>query len=381
MHHAPSLALLLVSLSATASPAAGNSIPYFARKYGVTCQACHVAPPKLNAFGEAFVARGYEMPGLTPRRTWPFALWVSGRSDHFAVPQGSADAMRAYFNRVEMISGGKVVAPWLSYFLEWRPVSQESRSDGTLRDRSGRFEDLFVTAARGPAELTVGQFRQLAQVDVSRRLGLSEPLVLSASLPGSVGGTARERSLRAFAPSGRSPAVRAAWNRTVASDWRWTASASLPLPGELSIPLTDTARVEASNEIEWRGKGVFVESFARRGLASVGAHVFYDRADRYLGHAVATASAGALHWTGIAGAAKSGTTTRGRWSLETEYLPHYLIGVGARVEDQAADGAELGFLPYVNAHLPGTRYTVRVTVERRVQQGRNATFVELGTVF
>ena len=107
----------------------------------------------------------------------------------------------------------------------------------------------------------------------------------------------------------------------------------------------------------------------------------YDRAERYLGHGVATASVGALHWTGIAGAAKSGTTTRGRWSLETEYLPHYLIGVGARVEDQAADGAEVGFLPYVNAHFPGTRYTVRLTVERRLQKARNATFVELGTVF
>jgi hypothetical protein len=140
-------------------------------------------------------------------------------------------------------------------------------------------------------------------------------------------------------------------------------------------------KLEESNEIEWRGKGVFIESFGRRGLASLGAHAFYDRSDRYLGQGVATASAGPLHWTAIAGAAKTGVTTRGRWSLETEYLPHHLAGVGARGEDQAADGAEVGFLPYINAHFPGTRYTVRLTVERRVQKGRNATFVELGTVF
>ena len=381
MRYAPLVLLALVSSASTPAYASGNSIPYFARRYGVSCQACHVAPPKLNAFGEAFVARGYEMPGLTPRRTWPFALWVSGRSDHFALPPGQAEAMRAYFNRVELISGGKIVAPWLSYFVEWRPVSQESRSNGTLRDRSGRFEDLFVTAARGPTELTVGQFRQLAQVDVSRRLGLSEPLVLSASLPGRPGGTSREVSLRGFSPSGRSPAVRAALNSALASGWRWTTSASLAVPGELSIPLTDTAKVEASNEIEWRGKGVFVESFARRGLASFGAHVFYDRADRYLSHAIVTASARALHWTGIAGVAKTGPTARGRWSLETEYLPHQFFGVGGRVEDQAADGAGRSFLPYVNAHFPGTSYTVRLTVERRVQKGRHATFIEVGTVF
>ena len=36
---------------------------------------------------------------------------------------------------------------------------------------------------------------------------------------------------------------------------------------------------------------------------------------------------------------------------------------------------------YVNAHFPGTRYTIRLTIERRLQRGRNATLVELGTVF
>ena len=69
--------------------------------------------------------------------------------------------------------------------VEWRPVSLEPRSDGTLRDRSGRFEDLFLTAVAGDRlELFVGQFRQVQQVDVSRRLGVSEPALLSASLPG-----------------------------------------------------------------------------------------------------------------------------------------------------------------------------------------------------
>lgn len=100
------------------------------------------------------------------------------------------------------------------------PVSQEPRSDGTLRDRSGRFEDLFFTAAGERAELTIGQFRQDAQIDVSRRLGLAEPIVLAASLAGTGGGSARERSLRAFSPSGRSPAARAVWNQPMDGGWR-----------------------------------------------------------------------------------------------------------------------------------------------------------------
>ena len=71
----------------------------------------------------------------------------------------------------------------------------------------------------------------------------------------------------------------------------------------------------------------------------------------------------------------------GRWSLEAEYLPHSYVGVGGRAEDRAGDGARIAVLPYVNAHFPGTRYTFRLTVERRLQRDRNATLIELGTVF
>lgn len=372
---------LALPASVAVTPAFAKEIPYFARKYGVSCKQCHVAPPKLNAYGEAFIARGYQMPGLIPRRTWPFALWVSARSESLPLPDDVADNLRAYLNRVELISGGQVVAPWLSYFVEWRPVSQEARSNGTLRDRSGRFEDLFVTASTGRAELSLGQFRQIAQVDVSRRLGLSEPLVLSASLSGTGGGTDRERSLRAFSPAGRSPAMRVTWNQPLESGWRWTTAVGLPISGEFSIPLNDEARVEASNEVEMRAKGVVVESFIRRGLASFGGHLFYDESNRYLAHAITTGTRADVHWTAMAGAARSGSILAGRWSLEAEYLPTSYFGIGGRVEDRAADAAKLAVLPYVNAHFPGTRYTIRLTIERRVQRDRRATLIELGTVF
>jgi len=174
--------LIAALLLLDAAPA--DAVPLFARRYGVTCAQCHVAPPKLNEFGEAFVARGYQIPGMTPRRTWPFALWISGRSESLPVPDEMADRLKAYMNRIELIAGGRLPLPATSYFVEWRALSKEARSDGTLRDRSGRFEDLFVTVAPGRAEFTVGQFRLLSQVDVSRRVGVAEPLVFAASLPG-----------------------------------------------------------------------------------------------------------------------------------------------------------------------------------------------------
>jgi hypothetical protein len=377
---AASIASALLLVPIVAEPALG--IPYFARRYGVTCQRCHTTPPKLNEFGESFFARGYEMPGLTPRPTIPLAVWLSGRSEALPGLAGeAAKRVQAYLNRVEIISGGKVVAPWLSYFVEWRPVSQEARSDGTLRDRSGRFEDLMLMAATDRVELAVGQFRQVGQVDVSRRVGLSEPLVLSASLPGSGGGSGREIALRGFSPAGRSPSARLAWIQPLSDGWRWTTSAGLPVPGELSTPLTEEARTEASNEIEWRPKGVMLETYLRRGLASLGGHVFYDDGNRYLANVIATGNRASLHWTAIAGAARAGEVTRGQWSLEAEYLPWSFAGVGGRVENRAADGARPAFLPYVNAHFPGTRYTFRLTVERRLQRDRNATFVELASIF
>ncbi len=54
----------------------------------------------------------------------------------------------------------------------------------------------------------------------------------------------------------------------------WFNIVSLVFPGELSIPLTDEARDEASFEFDSDPKGVFLESFYRKGLGSLGAHVF-----------------------------------------------------------------------------------------------------------
>lgn len=356
-----------------------GEIPYFARKFGAECADCHVVPAKLNERGQDFVDRGYRIPGVEPASTVPLAVWASGRLE---APSGAAVDPPVHVNRVELISGGSPGPDWLSYFVEWRMVSLESRADGSLRDRSGRFEDLVLMARPGSWELMVGQFRQLQQVDVSRRLSLGEPLVVSSSLPGTGGGTERRRSLRGFAPSGRSPSVRVGRATALPGDWAWTAAAAVPLPGELSLPLTREAREEASNEIEFDPKGVFLESFVRRGLTSFGVHAFYDDPRRYMVNGVATAPTGPVHWEAMAGAARIDDSLRGRWSLQAEYFPHRAIGLGGRVEDRAGDGENPALLPYVNLHFPGTRFTFRLTVEHRIRAGRDdVTLIELAPIF
>jgi hypothetical protein len=54
--------VLLAVTSAVLLPDRALAIPAFARKYETSCMTCHVAPPKLNAFGRAFKNRGYRMP-------------------------------------------------------------------------------------------------------------------------------------------------------------------------------------------------------------------------------------------------------------------------------------------------------------------------------
>ncbi|MHB8636416.1 MAG: hypothetical protein ACYC96_08080 [Fimbriimonadaceae bacterium] len=44
-------------------PQRAAAIPYFARKYKVTCARCHVGFPKLNTFGKNFQLHGYQQPG------------------------------------------------------------------------------------------------------------------------------------------------------------------------------------------------------------------------------------------------------------------------------------------------------------------------------
>src|SRR3970040_466265 len=67
-----------------------SAIPPFARKYRTSCLTCHVMPPKLNAFGEAYRLNAYQIPdGEEPhikdeplvtaapawKEAWPQANW------------------------------------------------------------------------------------------------------------------------------------------------------------------------------------------------------------------------------------------------------------------------------------------------------------------
>lgn len=79
--------LLLLALLATGNPTA-QAMPDFARKYNMSCAACHAAYPRLNKFGEYFRDNNMKLPN------WKDGT-ISGGDDMLALPATPPLAVRA----------------------------------------------------------------------------------------------------------------------------------------------------------------------------------------------------------------------------------------------------------------------------------------------
>lgn len=373
----------LVSIAFVLIPAAVEGTPQFARKYRVDCSSCHSAPPRLNERGLRFLASGYRFDTLEPSSTIPIAVWNTADLEW----RHSADLVKGFPSRVELISAGPLGNGGITYFAEWRALSQSVGANGHLVNRSGRFEDLFVRAPLTPGKalaVSGGQFRTLTQVDVSLRLSLSEPLVLSSSVPGKPASDARLTALRAFSASGRQPAVRAEYQLTRSSSAAadgWFVAATLPLTGELTIPFTDAA----SFEFEARPKGVFLESYHRAGLTTVGGHAFLGNDRRLFTGVVTHDIAQRLALFGGVGAFHAVGVTDTRFSLGGEAsLWTHIVG-GVRLDHRTGQGRDPAVLVYGNLHVPfgpaAFRQALRFQVEHRIQPDNHTTAFALSHVF
>lgn len=364
------------------APSPAEATPQFARTYRVACSFCHASPPRLNERGLRFLAAGYRLDVGERSMTIPVAVWntVDLEARH------SADLVKGFPSRVEIISAGPIGRTRAAYFIEWRALSQGIGGNRRLLDRSGRFEDLVVRApltSGNALAIAVGQFRAVTQVDVSQRLSLSEPLVFSAGVPGRRATSARLSSLRGFSASGRQPGLRLEYQRSPAGSPAdgWFAAATLPLTGEITIPLTDAA----SFELEGRPKGVFLETYRRSGLSSVGAHVFVGDGRRRLVTGVATHDLGRLVLLAGIGAFHAAGVTDARLSLGGEAtISSRLVG-GLRIDHRTGQGREPAVLLYGNGHLPfgspAFRQALRLQVEHRIQPSNHATGFALSHIF
>lgn len=379
--------LALISFVVAGWHAQASAVPLFARRYAVDCTGCHAAPPRLHQNGENFLARGYRFgpDQLMPaHRTVPAAVWSTYEFEH----RQSADFSEAFLSRVEVISGGPIGRSRASYFIEWRPVSKQVAGRNRVLDRSGRFEDLFVnvplTSGTNLLTVTAGQFRALNQVDVSRRLSLSEPLALSAGVPASKAATKpRLTALRGFSPAGRQPGIRLAYQRPglqqVADGW--TAAITLPLTGEFTIPLKDAA----SFEFEAVPKGAFLESYYRSGLNSVGAHAFLGDRRHVANLVVVSDLIPKFQMFGAVGVDRSRDVDRMRYSFGGELVFNQHAIVGARLDHRTKLNTEPALLVFFNGHLPfgppHFRQALRVQFEQRWQANADGNTLALSHIF
>src|SRR2546423_14641932 len=76
-------------------PRSGDALPLFARKYEMQCSQCHLAFPRLNAFGMQFRQNGYRLAGEKGKSPWeskelPLSLIGNAGVQHLRVEQGDS---------------------------------------------------------------------------------------------------------------------------------------------------------------------------------------------------------------------------------------------------------------------------------------------------
>ena len=241
-----------------------------------------------------------------------------------------------------------------SYCVEWLPFNNQFKSNGTIRNRSGRFEDIVVTVPVGRSgSLLLGQFRAASQVDVSRRLSISTPLAFGAKTG-------------SFAISSRSPGFGySCFQPDEPGDVvnGWTHSIVVPFPGELTL----------NNDFSLRSRpeGVFLESYKREGLSSTGGYLFLGQGG-VLGGVVGVLARGKIFSTLNIGFARRDDDLR--VSFENEYLDSEHLAVGVRFERQGGAANRTAGVFWVDIDTPTTMHTIRWRAEYRTEKGDRQQF-------
>lgn len=141
----------------------GRAIPLFSHQYEVSCSKCHAVIPHLNAFGSAFMASGYRIPGVKPGPAFP----VSTKANFIASsePQGrgpdGAGLPKAVVDEVEVFTAG-AIGSRAGYFAEQYVV--DGGMPGLTRD-AWVIERLNPWTAKIPLSLQAGSFTLPLPVD------------------------------------------------------------------------------------------------------------------------------------------------------------------------------------------------------------------------
>jgi hypothetical protein len=141
-----------------------RAMPAFARKYSLSCKACHAPFPKLNPYGEEFAGNGFVIkdkptprdtidtgdPILSLLRDVPIALRLEGFLAWNNANRSQVDFLAPYL--LKFLSGGAITKDISYYFYFF--LSERGEVAG-IEDAFIMFNDLFGS----DLDLVLGQFQ------------------------------------------------------------------------------------------------------------------------------------------------------------------------------------------------------------------------------
>jgi hypothetical protein len=85
-----------------------QTLPLFARQYSMPCTSCHIAFPRLNAFGMTFRQNGYRMPGDKGTSPWeqkmfPFSVVANVGASYSSVDADTGGGTRVRMSHTEFV--------------------------------------------------------------------------------------------------------------------------------------------------------------------------------------------------------------------------------------------------------------------------------------
>jgi len=243
------LALVVVSLCVPPKPS--RALPIFARKYNVTCQACHTVPPALNANGRAFQASMFNWPGADStvnRHAIPLSGMATfsqfdNTSQHFSTP--------ADFRTLEIFTAGGFTLQDLrrgGYFFDYTAAL----NDGRAGNLDNAFLGIPIIGDNSQLMLAVGQMAPM-------RYQWNQLNSLTSSAPIALGG-----AVDAFSFGTTTPAVELDYfdNRMKGTANGNYVTVGVPFEGHLSLNSDSTSGA---------ARGLFATAFTRRDRGSLGA--------------------------------------------------------------------------------------------------------------
>jgi hypothetical protein len=147
---------LLIAAGLRARPVV--AVPIFAHQYGVTCEKCHSVIPHLNAFGAAFMANGYRIPGVKPGPAFP----ISAKTNLVASTEVQGQGLpKDIVDEVEIFTAG-AIGNRASYLVEQYAV--DGGMPGLTRD-AWVIDRVNPWSARIPVFAQAGSFTLPLPVD------------------------------------------------------------------------------------------------------------------------------------------------------------------------------------------------------------------------